>query len=81
MFFHTRIKWTIDAEHSEIFFRVRHLTLASVHNATKKMENDWNADEFNSNKCYSNSIPDNGMYKDNGGDKRRSRKQVKSKQL
>jgi hypothetical protein len=70
MFFHTKIKWTIDAENSEIFFTVRYLSLGCANKGINKMNNTTNADEFNINKYLSNPIFHKQMYEDNGGDKR-----------
>ncbi len=37
MFFNTRIKWTIDSERSEIFFRIQYLLLAGVKDIPEKI--------------------------------------------
>ena len=40
MFFNTKIKWTIDAEHSEIFFRKQYLRLTGVNDISENMVYD-----------------------------------------
>ena len=37
MFFNTKIKWTIDSERSEIFFRTQYLLLTGVNDIAKNI--------------------------------------------
>jgi|SRR6185437_5796498 len=68
MFSHTKIKWTIDADNSAIFFRERCLVLFPVNNVQDKMNNELNPDELKKKECFSNGLEDEEIHQDDGTD-------------
>ena len=68
MFSHTKIKWTIDADNSGIFFRERCLVLSTVNNVPDKMNNELSPDELRMNESFANGLEDEEINQDEGTD-------------
>lgn len=72
MFSHTKIKWTIDAELSGIFFKERCLVLTKTDVVPDEMNNELSPEELRINECFSNTMEDEEIYQEKGTDNQRT---------
>ncbi len=70
MFSPAKIKWTIDPENSQIFFRERSLVLSGITDVSDKVNNESINDVWNINEGFSNTLEDANNYEDCAAGKR-----------